>query len=189
MILIGATGKNAGKTVAACAIIKAIIKAKVQGSSLTALKVTTAGSHGSSCHRGGEGCGACVFEGNFVLSEELNPAPAKDTARLLAAGAERVFWLRAKRPCLASGFKTFLDKMPNDSIILGESNSLREVVKPGLFLMLNNTNEPIKPSARKVWPYADLTFESQGTITKAEADNLAQNLLATQALKSVRRSS
>jgi molybdopterin-guanine dinucleotide biosynthesis protein len=173
MVLIGSTGKNVGKTVAACSIIKAL-KQKMP---VIALKVTTADRHGTSCHRGGDGCGACIFGQDFVLEEETDPTAAKDTARLLAAGAERVFWLRAKSDHLASGFKAFLAKIPNQSFIVVESNSLREVVKPGVFIMMVNTNERYKPSALKVLPYADLTIENEGTISLADAEDLVKSLV------------
>ncbi|MDR1596069.1 MAG: hypothetical protein LBR99_00045, partial [Treponema sp.] len=106
LVLVGSSGRNAGKTVAACALIYAL-KGRFP---VTALKVTTADHPG--CHRGGAGCGACSFSSPYILEEELDMLSGKDTSRLLAAGAARVFWLRASRSCIGRGFRAFLEKTP-----------------------------------------------------------------------------
>jgi hypothetical protein len=177
LILLGSAGRNAGKTVAACALIEAVKKRPFR---LVALKVTSVDHSTPACHRGGEGCGACSFEGAFVLEEQTDPSSAKDTSRLLAAGADRVFWLRAKRTSLASGFRAFLSILngsAQESLILGESNSLREAVKPGLFIMLKNKREPVKNSAGRVAALADLTLETEGVLTLEAAKVLASRLI------------
>jgi hypothetical protein len=100
----------------------------------------------------------------------------KDTSRLLAAGAARVFWLRASRSCIGRGFRAFLEKTPPNSLILGESNSLREAVKPGCFIMLKNTSVAVKSSAARVADLADITIESEGGISPEAAEALARSL-------------
>lgn len=177
MLLLGSAGRNAGKTVAACALIEAVKKRRFP---LVALKVTSVDHSAPGCHRGGEGCGACSFEGAFVLEEQTDPSSAKDTSRLLAAGADRVFWLRAGRTSLAPGFRAFLSVLngpAQESLILGESNSLREVVQPGLFIMLKNKKEPVKKSAGRVAALADLTLETEGVLSPEAAKVLASRLI------------
>jgi hypothetical protein len=155
MILIGSSGQNAGKT----SLAKAFINQWKGMFPIAALKITSVAHHGAVCPRGGQGCGACVAVGetDFVLEEELGESPAKDTARLLHAGADRVFWLRCLYGALAAGYGAFLEKIPPKALILCESNSLREVVLPGCFIMVINSNKPaMKPTAARVLPMADI---------------------------------
>ncbi|MDR1353208.1 MAG: hypothetical protein LBK05_07995 [Treponema sp.] len=172
LVLVGSSGRNAGKTVAACALIRAF-KGRFP---VTALKATVAGRAGG-CHRGRTDCGACSFSPDYVLEEEFDSLSGKDTARLLAAGAARVFWLRASHSCLPGGFRAFLEKVPPGSLILGESNSLREAVRPGCFIMLKNSSEKIKESALRVAGLADITVENKGAITEEAAESLASRLI------------
>jgi hypothetical protein len=171
MILIGGTGRNRGKTVLA----EELIHRFKDRFPVVGLKVTTVAHAGGVCPRGGEGCGACAITEKYVLTEELEgnvttlhgsaalPAGCsnKDTTRLLHAGAERVFWLRSLRSALDEGFLAVLKKIPPTALIIGESNSLREVVKPGCFIMINSgPGEQVKPSAAQVADLAQITLES-----------------------------
>jgi hypothetical protein len=125
---------------------------------IAALKVTTIACKGI-CQRGGEGCGSCTdLSSDFALEEEQDSASGKDTVQLLKAGAIRVFWLRTLRSSMAEGFACFMEKTLPDALLICESNSLRELVNPGCFIMLaNRENGEMKPSAAKVADRADIT--------------------------------
>ena len=183
MILIGGTGRNRGKTILAEELIR-LFKDRL---SVIGLKVTTVALAGGVCPRGGDGCGACAITEKYVLTEELESkvttlhGPAvlpdrcsnKDTARLLRAGAERVFWLRSLRSALDEGYAAVLEKIPPKALVIGESNSLREVVEPGCFIMVSSgPGEQVKPSAARVVDLAQIRVESPIT-----ADGL-QKLMA-----------
>jgi len=153
MLMIGSAGSNVGKTELACAILRRLAgRHKIVG-----LKVTAIKEKNGQCPRGGAGCGVCSsLEGVFYITEEKNSGAGKDTSRLLAAGAERVFWLRVLKSHLAEGLTALLDVIGPDAVSICESNSLRQVVEPGLFLMVKGTNaKSWKDSARKVKRYAD----------------------------------
>lgn len=154
MIMIGAAGQNSGKTTFAAEIIRRWHKEYP----IIALKITSVNQQHAHCVRGGAGCGACSsLCGPFELSEETDPASGKDTSLLLAAGAHRVYWMKCMREHLTDGIRHFLLQIPKDTLILCESNSLRKIVLPGLFIMLKNTkNAAIKPSAEEVISKADL---------------------------------
>lgn len=165
MIIIGATGRNKGKTVLAEELIR-LFKDRFP---VVGLKVTTVAHAGGACPRGGKGCGACVIDEKYALMEELESGAAalppgcstKDTVRLLHAGAERVFWLRVLRSALDEGYAAVLEKIPPKTLIIGESNSLREVVRPGCFIMVSSgPGEQVKPSAARVVDLAQITLES-----------------------------
>lgn len=160
MILIGSSGRNGGKTTLAEAVIRAWSGLLPIG----ALKVTSISRPGAQCPRGGAGCGACTDIGgaDFVLEEERGAVSGKDTARLRSAGAESVFWLRCLAGALRRGFQAFLEKVPPSALIICESNSLRETVQPGCFIMLLE-GETIKPTAERVLDRADLTVRYDKT--------------------------
>ena len=64
-LLIGSTGRNAGKTEFACEIIRAFRGAHP----LIGVKVTAVADRESNCPRGGECCGACAaLEGDFAIA-------------------------------------------------------------------------------------------------------------------------
>lgn len=153
MLMIGSAGANVGKTKLACALIKKFGKT----TDITGIKVTTIKAKDGQCPRGGDGCGVCSsLEGDFAIMEETNSKSHKDTARLLAAGAKRVYWLRVMKKSLKEGLTALLDIIGPDAVSICESNSLRQVVKPGLFLVVKaHDSKSWKSSAQDVKEYAD----------------------------------
>jgi hypothetical protein len=177
LILIGSTGRNAGKTTLACALIRRLNE---ESRTVAGLKITSVQAQGALCPRGGGGCGACALDRPFVLCQETDGGSSKDTVLLLQAGAKKVYWLRSLRSSLETAFTTFLEKdkpplpslpllpqsplppPPSNEIIICESNSLRHVVKPAIFIMLEDRGEK-KESARSVAHYADMTIKVSAT--------------------------
>ena len=153
MLMIGSAGANAGKTELACALIKKFSSIV----NITGIKITTIKAKDGQCPRGGIGCGVCSsLEGDFHITEETDSKSKKDTAKLLAAGAKRVFWLRIMKTHLKDGMTALLDIIGPDAISICESNSLRRAVEPGLFLMVKGRDlKTWKSSARDVKKYAD----------------------------------
>jgi molybdopterin-guanine dinucleotide biosynthesis protein A len=161
MAVIGAAVRHVGKTTFACELIRRHA-AEVP---VVAAKVTTVhGPRGAACSRGGAGCGACAeFAGPFCLSEETVGPPGKDTTRLLRAGAARVFWLRVRRESLADGVHELLRRIPPGMACVCESNSVRQVLEPGVFLVLTGPDgtRP-KPSCAEVLAHADRVVHYDG---------------------------
>lgn len=159
LFLIGAADRNVGKTEFACSLIK---QTSLSGQKVIGVKVTTVkdDAHGT-CPRGGKGCGVCSsLQGDFCLTQESDCASSKDTSRMLRAGAEAVFWLRVRESALKDGTSTLLKKLESlfeKSIpIVCESNSLRTVLTPGLFFVLNRlNNSSVKESCKAVEHHAD----------------------------------
>jgi hypothetical protein len=149
LVLIGAARRDSGKTLLAREIITRF-RGEVP---VIALKITVCQG---TCPRGEDGCGACSsFDGAFELREETDRTRPKDTSRMLAAGAQRVFWLCATPEGLREGFLRFMAEAGEKALIVCESNSLREHVAPGCFIMLEGTEGPVKESAAKFARYAD----------------------------------
>ncbi|HOC70286.1 MAG TPA: hypothetical protein PLL36_13620 [Candidatus Hydrogenedentes bacterium] len=160
MLLIGAAGRNAGKTTFACEIIRRFRNAPVNAAKVTAIE-----ARDGLCPRGGEGCGVCTsLEGDFCITEETDPEGKKDTRRLLAAGAQRVLWLRVLKSKLEEEAGAFVNAFCPDTPLVCESNSLRNAVVPGLFLMIKHSaSREIKQSAQGVLSLADAVIYSDGT--------------------------
>jgi len=160
MLMIGSAGANVGKTELACALIKKFSKE----TEIVGIKVTTIKDKDGQCPRGGRGCGVCSsMEGNFCITEETNNSTNKDTVRLLTAGASRVFWMRVLKTHLEEAVTALLRVIGSDSISVCESNSLRQVVEPGVFLMVKDRSvKAWKESAQQVRRYADRIVTSNG---------------------------
>ncbi len=153
MLMIGATGRNVGKTEFACHLIKRL----APDVHVTGLKITAISETAGNCPRGGEGCGVCTsLEGRYSISEEQDPLRMKDTSRMLRAGAHRVLWLRVRREHLQEGIEALLEVVPRGGAIVCESNTARRVLEPGLFLMIHPEQAvPAKASAAALITLAD----------------------------------
>ncbi|MBP2100347.1 hypothetical protein [Enterococcus rivorum] len=161
MIQIGSTGRNSGKTTMA----KELIAYYCKSTSVFGLKIITITGDRGKCQRGAVGCGICTsIDEGYELIEEKNSTGTKDTMELLKTGCEKVYLLKVFREHLLDGFLAFLELVPADSLIVCESNSIREVVKPGVFVMMDNKKR-IKETAARVIDQADIVLkEAKGTV-------------------------
>ena len=172
MLLIGATDRNVGKTAFACEMIKKF--SVVQ--SVTALKITVIKEKNGMCPRGGTGCGVCSsLSGNYMITEELNADSEKDTSKMLASGSKKVFWLRVMEQYMEEGVRALLNTIGEyvglESAIICESNSIRKVINPGLFVVFKKENESyIKPSCNEVIKFADKIISFNPDIFKFSVD-------------------
>jgi len=160
MLLIGAVGRNSGETEFARRVLRQFADREIIG-----IKVTAIRRSDGSCPRGGDGCGVCSsLEGRYDITEETDPGSHKDTSRLLAGGARRVFWLRVMKANLEEGVNALFDVTGRDAVSICESNSLRNAVRPGLFLMImEKGSKERKASALAVMDRADRIVYSDGT--------------------------
>ena len=160
MLMVGSAGRDCGKTELACSLIRRFCR----GHDLVGVKVTAVQDRGGECPRGGQGCGVCSsLEGAYCLTEETNTGGRKDTERLLAAGARKVYWLRVLREHLWEGAVALFEVIGDDTLVICESNSLRTVVEPGVFLMVRRRDSArLKPSAEAVRRLVDRLVVSDG---------------------------
>jgi molybdopterin-guanine dinucleotide biosynthesis protein A len=162
LLLIGAAGRNVGKTEFACELIRRHAAAHpVYG-----CKITTIQQRDGSCPRGGWGCGVCSsLQDDFCITEERLAGNEKDTMRMLLAGAKRVFWLRVLREHLETGVRRLLECIPAGALVVCESNSARTVLAPGVFLVIREVDSiAVKQSCNAVLAHADrqVTFYGDG---------------------------
>jgi molybdopterin-guanine dinucleotide biosynthesis protein A len=136
MFMLGSTGRNSGRIEFACATIEKFCEIhKVVG-----VKVTVVKEADGKCSRKCNDCGVCTdLETNFVITREDDEGRGKDTERMAAAGASNVYWLRVRREeHLHEGISELLQRIDKDAFIVCESNSLRAVVNPGIFLIFSH---------------------------------------------------
>jgi molybdopterin-guanine dinucleotide biosynthesis protein A len=152
MIMIGATSRNADETELACSLIRRF----APQASVAAVKVTAIREHAKGCPRGSEGHGVCSsLTGDFEITEETGGGEDKDTARLLRAGATRVFWLRCLHEALEPAATALLERIGSGQVVVCVSNSLRTLVEPDLFLMVRPASAPgFEPTAADVRVFA-----------------------------------
>lgn len=157
-LIVGSTGRNTGKTEFACRLIQQYShKHNIIGVKVVAIERSEA----ESCPRGGKGCGVCTsLRSDFEITEEHELNPSKDTSRMLLAGASKVFFLKVDKNCLEKGFEALLKFIPDDSLVICESNSIRKVFEPGLFLVIKNAEDrTVKESCAEVIEYANKVVE------------------------------
>lgn len=156
MIQIGSTGRNSGKT----SVAKEIISRYKNCHTIYGLKIITISDERGKCQRGESGCGICTsIEKGYELTKECNMESDKDTSILLKAGCEKVYLLKVFSDNLLEGFEAFRKVVPKDALIVCESNSIRNIVKPKLFVMMDN-QEKRKKTAQNVIDKADLILKT-----------------------------
>lgn len=159
MILLGATGRNLGKTTLALHIIEQL-KERVP---IIAFKVITVRDHGDICPRGGKGCGICNgLKDCFDIREELGNGE-KDTMLLRKAGAQHVYLIRSLKDHVKDAMEKAMTYVPEGHLVICESNSVRTAVEPGVFIMIKSPGleEHYKPTAKEVISKADVVIEQK----------------------------
>ncbi len=109
-----------------------------------------------------------TIKGDFVVTREKPGDDNKDTHRMYRAGAERVYWLRAKRSHLEQGLDALLKAMTEDEIdletacLVCESGGSRNFIHPGLFFIIQEHHDAMKPSCHAVAHLADRLVNVDG---------------------------
>jgi molybdopterin-guanine dinucleotide biosynthesis protein A len=172
-VMIGSAGRNTGKTEFACALIRSL----AQRHRVFAVKVTTIYEGRVSCIRGDSGCGVCTsMECECLLTEETDTKRAKDTSRMLAAGADRVWWLRVRERSLPEAARELVSLVPEGGVLVIESNSIRRVSEPDLFFMLGDpVRRGMKGSARAVLAEVDQVVLFDGRRFSFDRESVALN--------------
>jgi hypothetical protein len=157
VVVVGGHTRSIGKTQLVCDVIAAFPQVN-----WIAGKITQYG-HGV-CAQNGENCDCAPDEHVCAIHWETRADTGTDSARFLAAGARRSFWLRTKQGFLAEGLP-LLRKALEQTVEAGvaelppvivESNSLLQFLKPSLyFAVIDPAKEDFKDSARAALDRAD----------------------------------
>lgn len=153
LLVVGGTGRDVGKTEFICQLIQKIsVTHQVYALKVSAIFPDEDLFHGNHDES----------ESSLHLYEELNPSTTKDTSRMLRAGAQRVFYLRSNDEGILNGYMDFVNQIPSKSIVICESNSLGQFVKPALAIVVKAVNGAVKSRAIALWESADLIVVSDG---------------------------
>ena len=157
LIVVGGHTRTIGTTQLVCDVISAFPRAD-----WIAGKITQYG-HGV-CAQNGENCDCAPDEHVCAINWETQADTGTDSARFLAAGARKSFWLRTKQgflaealPLLRTALQQAIEAGSQDlSPVIVESNSLLQFLKPSLyFSVIDPSKEDFKDSARAALDRAD----------------------------------
>ncbi len=161
----GAAGRNRGKTEFLCRAIRA----QSPHRPVVGIKITSfddadgkilADQLKSKTYRS--------IAGNYLVTREKPGDDNKDTHRMYRAGADTVYWLRAKRSFLSQGLENLFLTLESEGIdpktacLVVESGGSRNFIEPGLFFIIQEHNDAIKPSCAEVVHWADRLVNISG---------------------------
>jgi hypothetical protein len=156
MLMIGGSGRNVGKTTLICAIIRKFAPAvPIIGLKVTSIRPGEEDFHGH--HEQ-------PLEGDFRIFEETNSASAKDTAKMLKAGAKKVYFIQSTDEQMQLAMDAFFKLIDKHNIIICETRSLRRLIRPGIFIMITDpSHKDFKSRAVEFENLADLhiCFDAQ----------------------------
>jgi hypothetical protein len=151
LIVVGGHTRSIGKTQLVCDVIAAF-----PSTYWIAGKITQYG-HGV-CAQNGENCDCAPTEHVCALDWEQQLDTGTDSARFLAAGAKRSFWLRTRQGFLAEGLPLLREALREavggvpggqSLAVIVESNSVMQFVNPSLyFAVIDPQRDDFKNSAQ-----------------------------------------
>lgn len=142
IVVVGGHSRSLGKTSVVAGLISALPERR-----WTALKITQYG-HGI-CSANGKPCDCVTADHSMAVSEEKSRAGDTDTSRFLAAGAERVYWVRTQQGFLAEVMPRLRQILQSSNDVIIESNSVMRFLRPNLYLVLLDYGvDDFKPSAQ-----------------------------------------
>ena len=127
--MVGGNSRNSGKTTIACNIItKLSANHEVIGLKVTSIRPGEADMHGNHDEKPVKG---------YTVQQEINSETAKDTSKMLRAGAKQVYYICVEDNYAEKAIQHFLSEFANNGqVIVCESRSLRNSIVPGLFIMM-----------------------------------------------------
>jgi molybdopterin-guanine dinucleotide biosynthesis protein len=154
MIMIGATARQSGKTELASFIIKKFCKQN----KITGIKISTLHQGDASYH----GAMNLPMNEKFIIEKSIAQNKNKSTDRMMMAGSSETFWVHTKDEFLEDALHQLLPMVDKNSYLVCESNSLRKIAEPDVFIMIKNLKSEIKNSVKDILEKADLTIEFNG---------------------------
>ena len=154
LLLIAGTGRNSGKTTLACHIIKNFSSMFP----IVAIKITP------HFHQTNNSDMTIIERENLIIIDEANDETRKDSSLILKAGAIKSYFVMAKDDQLKEALLLIIKQIPDKIPIVCESGGLRHWVEPGIFLMMNRSdNNTFKPGVKDLKIVANhwITFDGK----------------------------
>lgn len=157
ILMIGGATRNVGKT----SFIYQIIKNLSEKNIIVAIKIKTIYENDNFFH--GKDINPLKENEKYRITKENDISGNEDTSKMLNAGAYKVFKIKTKNKFILEALSELNTLISDDNFIICESNSLREFIIPGLFIMIKHIkSEEIKPSALKLEKFADKIIFTDG---------------------------
>jgi molybdopterin-guanine dinucleotide biosynthesis protein len=172
IVVVGGQTRNIGKTSVVAGLISAMPEMR-----WSAFKITQFG-HGV-CSANGEPCDCETAEHTIAVSEERDGTTGTDSARYLAAGAARSFWVRTRQGQLAEAMPRIRTRLAEAENAIVESNSILRFVQPDLFVsVLDADATDFKESAKRYLDRADAVVVTGGELNDAVWSGVSLRLVA-----------
>ena len=163
IIILAGAGQNVGKTTFACQLIKHL---KTQSPKVFAIKI-------SPHFHDADPPKTIYSDERFVLSLESDKETGKDTSRMLAAGADEVFFLQVNDEFLEEAFQYTMSFIPPKTLVVIESGGLREILTPALFFFVKRADvSEMKEYAAKNMKLANRVIQFDGETFDFQIQNV-----------------
>ena len=171
VVVVGGNTRNIGKTSVVAGLIAAMPEMH-----WTAFKITQFG-HGV-CSANGEPCDCETASHTIAVSEERDGASGTDSARYLAAGAVRSFWVRTQMGQLAEAMPRVRRELAAAENAIVESNSVLRFLQPDVFVtVLDAGVKDFKESAKRYLDRADAVVLTGGDLEQTLWNGVSTRLL------------
>lgn len=171
IVVVGGHSRSVGKTSVVAGLIAALPEMHWM-----AFKITQFG-HGV-CSANGEPCDCETADHRLAISEERDAKSGTDSARYLAAGAVRSFWVRTRQGQLAEAMPRIRKELERTENAVIESNSILRFLRPDLYLsVLDPAVADFKDSARLYLDRADAVLVPEGRLETPEWKGVSLKLL------------
>jgi hypothetical protein len=150
ILTISGTGRNVGKTSLACRIIHRLSATH----KLTAVKISP--------HFHEVDYPGALFErqGTYSLYKEVRKDRDKDSSKMLAAGADSVYYIQTNDTHLNDAWTKLSKLIKKDEPVVIESGGLEKLLDPGLSIIVRNPdNKGMKVQRRSVPEQIETQFE------------------------------
>lgn len=147
ILIVGGNARLIGKTTMVCMLLKEFSKKN----NIIGLKVVTHYKDDGKY----EDKKKIVLTEDFTIIKEENRQSHKGTSLMLRAGASASFLIRCKYEFINEAFNAFQQRIEKNSVIICESNSIANYIKPGVFLIIKNRDKQDKSNIFAVEKYAD----------------------------------
>jgi hypothetical protein len=148
LLLIAGTGTKSGKTSMACRIIEQLGELNI-----TAIKITP------HFHETTPGLRTIYEETGIFIYEETDHGSTKDTSRMLASGASKVYFAKVLDERVHFVFNKIKELIPEGTPIICESPALRNFIEPGVFIIMSSETTRIQKDISKFLKLPHLRFE------------------------------
>ncbi len=129
LLIVAGNARNVGKTTLATGLITAwASEYYITGLKVSSIRPGDQSFHGT--HSGSD-------PDTFIIQEETGSDESKDTCRMLMAGARKAFYIRSRDEFIPEAMEAFLKMIPHKGMVICESRSLGEFVKPDLLVVIH----------------------------------------------------